>query len=463
MRPHYYLFCFLLLSLGGQPIPSLAQGIYYLPAPTAAAPLPAATMYVARVFDARAQRTSLGRVPLNTSQLAVPTTFRQGLTPVLQAFYDQQAPGQPGARPLLLRLLNLEVGVAPGATATVVADFYTPRPDSSYQLVARFADLISQPTGWLTNSTKHLPDVLGELLLKSLTQARNPAAWLAGGPSFSAAYVLDPAPHPAEVLPVLAADFRPRPGFYHSLREFWLNAPSEPGSPEVETHAYLGTEWAGDVASQPFRRRADGRREAATDAWGFSDGQDFYLHVGESFYRLTRRGVGFTFYGQLGDDPTYQAIARANTRTSFFYGGLVGAAMNGVSTPSDKRRVLFGFDPLTGGTSLDPSTATVPLATRPTHLFVYRPRGDKGPPVRIRLAEDQPARELAAGDYLTFEPSEGLPVQVCLRTADSTETHFSVLPTAEAPTYLECRATAATPLRLIPDATGASALNRLAR
>jgi hypothetical protein len=141
-------------------------------------------------------------------------------------------------------------------------------------------------------------------------------------------------------------------------------------------------------------------------------------------------------------------------------GGLLASA----AAPSPERRALFSLNTLTGGTSLDPSAINAPLATRPTQLFVYRPRSAKGPAVRIRLGEEQTTQELAAGQFLSFSPNSDQPLRVYVYFLPGAgpETSLTITPTAEAPTYLECVPKLEKPLHQVPDKEGAAVLNKLA-
>ena len=195
--------------------------------------------------------------------------------------------------------------------------------------------------------------------------------------------------------------------------------------------------------------------------WGFCDGERFYIRRGRNFYELTRRGPGFVHFGQLDDDPEFRS---ASGSRNFSKAMVVGWAAAGASSPSGERRALFTFSPLTGKSSLNQSSsAAVAIAGRPTHLFIYRPRSEKGPAVRIRLADAQPAQELAAGDCLTFEPASDAPLRVCLLPTTGAPVYLAITPTAEAPTYLECRPATPEPLRKVKDTAGAAALTKLVK
>jgi hypothetical protein len=452
-------FIFLILVLGGSAQLCAAQGFYYLAPPKVRAALPAGQHVVTHVVDARSQRASLGLVTRQGGlQLAA---FRDGLPATLQAFFAKYAYANPGAQPLVMRLTNLEIAetnttLAEIATAGLVANFYAQQPDSSYRLVAHFAQ--TQARSALDVTGQH-PSTIGELLLAAVALARERAAGATAGPAYSLPQLLDPQPLPGETLPVLDQAVRPRPGYYHTISEFWHNQPSEPGQPTGEVKTAQNAEWAGDKYYKPYRTTAQGRYEPVTDVWGFCDGQNYYVRLGAEFYQLKRNGTNFDFFGSSGNNPALHTAVN-------MLGVATAATMGmGLFSTNGEHRVLYHLNLLTGTFSLNQtnSAVTTTVAGRPTHLFIYRPRAEKGPPVRIRLADDQPAQELAAGDFLTFEPASDAPLRVCLLPAAGEPAYLAITPTAEAPTYLECRPTTPEPLRKVQDAAGAAALSKLVK
>lgn len=452
-------FIFLVLVLGASAQLGAAQGFYYLAPPRARAALPIGQHVVAHVVDARSQRASLGLVTRQGGlQLAA---FREGLPATVQDFFAKYAYAPPGARPLVMRLTNLELAetgtsLVETATAGLVADFYAQQPDSSYRLVAHFAQL--QQRSALDVTGLH-PTTIGELLLAAVAQAREQAAGAPAGPAYPLPRLLDPQPLPGETLPVLDPATHPRPGYYHTIGEFWHNQPSEPGQPTGEVKTAQNAEWAGDKRYKPYRINAQGRYEPVTDVWGFCDGQDYYVRLGAEFYQLKRNGSNFDFFGSFGNNPAL------HTAVNMLYVATMATAGVGVFSTNAEHRVLYHLNLLTGTFSLNQtnSAVTTTVANRPTHLFVYRPRGEKGAPVRIRLADDQPAQELAAGDFLTFEPASDVPLRVCLLPATGAPVYLPLTPTADAPTYLECRPTTPEPLRKVKDTAGAAALSKLVK
>ena len=466
------LLAFILLLRLGAAGPAAAQAFYYVPAPATMAAFAPGPAYVARVVDARPQRASLGLVVRAGKERAA--TFHEGVAGTLQGFFRTHASGFAGAVPLVLRVSGLEIAELPGslvegrlseaAMAGLVADFYAPQPDSSYRLVLRFANL--RRAGGFDATSQHAEN-LGNLLLEAAELGSQPAAWLTDGPRYSKTQVFASQPLPGEGLLVRSLAGRPQAGFYSSIVDFWLNRPSEPGPPLVEQQPYANPAWAGELETRAYRSQA-GRRVLATDVWGFCDGQDAYLRRGRNFYKLERRDADFFFVGPASEDPIFRKASsdRAGGNAALL-GGVLGGTLVGAAdaAAANGPRTLLRLSLLTGEVRLaqSNSTAATTVANRPTHLFIYRPRSEKGPAVRIRLAEGEPAKELAAGEFLTFEPASDQPLRVCLLPAAGPETYLAVTPTSESPTYLECRPTAAAPLRKVNDAAGAAALDRLVR
>ena len=394
-------------------------------------------------------------------QGAQPLLFREGVGKALNDFFTRFAPGQPPALPLTMRLTELVLAETQGFTPTVMArmqaEFYWQQPDSSYLLVASFARTSQQSVVGGPNATllSHAAN-LGALWLSAATVGADRTAWLTAGPRYPAAHVAAATASTVAPLAILAPNAPLQPGFYYSLTDFTSNQPSETGQPEVESRPYLGTEWAGDVELKPYHQ-VNGQRVLATNVWGFCDGTHAYIRQGPDFYQLRQREGTFVFFGRTGAGPLLHSAANLLSLASLANGA--GA----IVTTTAEHRALYQLDIATGEVRLSPSAWAAPstLHTRPTQVFVYRPRSAKGPAVRIQLADGQPAQELAAGSYLDFSPPANQPIRLSLLPAQGPAVELPLVPTSEAALYLECLPAAAEPLRQVKNATGAAALNRL--
>lgn len=457
-------FTFLaILSLAVKIITCEAQVVQYLAEPQGLTPRPAAPAYVARVLDARPYHTALGYTKAS-SELAQPLMFRDELTTAMQSYFTRFAPGQPQALPLVLRLTKLETDEetrylsTAKVTATMEAVLFAPQPDGTYRAVASFAQRLQHPISGgpgaaLASHTANL----AALFLKAAVVGADQAAWLAPGPSYSLAQLAAVVPPTAS--PSLPVPGAPRkPGFYYSWAEFSADTPGEPGMPEVEINPLAGSQWVGDADIKPYHLR-NGKRVLATDVWGFSDGEQAYIRQGRDFYQLRPHENDYIFFGRSGTDAlthsTINVLGAASLLTTGVY----------VRSTNPEHRALYRLSTTNGLISESESMGTTLSSggERPTQLFVYRPRGAKGLPVRIRLSSGEAPQELQAGDFLSFSPPIGATTTVYLIPATGPEIALPIIATSQHAIYLECQPAAPAPLRQVKEDTGAAAVTRLVK
>lgn len=450
------------LSLAVKSITCAAQVVQYLAEPQGLTPLPVAPAYVARVLDARPYHTALGYTKAGGA-VAQPLMFREELATAMQSCFTRFAPGQPQAVPLVLRLTKLEADEetrylsAAKVTATMEAVLFAPQPDGTYRAVANFAQRLQRPISGgpgaaLASHTANL----AALFLNAAVVGADQAAWLAPGPSYSVAQLAAAAPAASRPLPAPGAPRKP--GFYYSWAEFSADTPGEPGMPEVEITSLAGSQWVGDADIKPYHLR-NGKRVLATDVWGFSNGEQAYIRQGRDFYQLRPHENDYIFFGRSGADAlthsTINVLGAASLLTTGVY----------VRSTNPEHRALYRLSTASGLISESESMGTT-LASggeRPTQLFVYRPRGAKGPPVRIRLSTGEASQELRAGDFLSFSPPIGATTMVYLVPAAGPETALPVVATSQHAIYLECQPVAPAPLRQVKEDTGAAAVTRLVK
>jgi hypothetical protein len=435
--------------------PGAAQVVQYLPPLVAARAVPPGLVGVSRVVDARPGRPLALGYSLSGGAGPQPVTFAQPLAPTLLAFLQQQMPPSeiPG-RALVMRLTRLEIEELKLQTlARLEAEFYRLAPDSSYQLVARCAETAQRPmTGKREAALSAHSQNLSDVLLGALGMGGNLAQWLPNGPrrlnsQLQASELAQPA---GPRWPILAEGATRRAGFYRTFDDFRNDKPTEADRLEVERHATSNAERADDYGVTPYYREANGRRRLATSYWGFSDGQYAYIQFDYAYHRLLPQPGGFMFYTQAKFHghgvPGYGTAALTRERYEL---DLVA----GTGTPFLPAQHL--------PKQQIPAQHLLNPQSRPTQLLIYRPRSAKGPAAQIRLAPDQPAQSLAAGEYLQFSPLADQPLTVRVQLAGGIEATLPVLPAAETAVYLECRPGQAVPLQQVKVEVGAAAVSRL--
>jgi hypothetical protein len=446
------LGCLTLARLGA------AQVVQYLPPLVAAHAVLPGLVGVSRVVDARPSSPPTLGYSLSGGAGPQPVTFAQPLAPTLLAFLQQQVPPSkiPG-RELVMRLTRLELEeLKLQAVARLEAEFYRMAPDSSYQLVARCTEAAQRPiTGKREVSLIVHSQNLSDVLQRALGTGGNLAQWLPNGPRRANSQLQAPESGgpPGPRWPILGEGAPRRPGFYRTFDDFRNNRPTEADRMEVKRHPNSNAERADDYGVAPYYREANGRRKPATIYWGFSDGQHAYIRFDFAYYRLLPQPGGFMF--------DTQTKLRSNGGL-YINGGFYPTAS---IKPHEHYEIDLDTDTgvpfLPGHHSLKPQSQLLNPQSRPTQLLIYRPRSAKGPAAQIRLAPDQPAQSLAAGEYLQFSPPADQPLTVRVQLAGGGEATLPILPTAETAVYLECRPGQAVPLQQVKVEVGATAVSRL--
>ena len=440
--------------------PASAQQVYYIDLNNLPLALPTRTFFIKQVADGRPSRSlGVGSVLRGLGNVPRPADLRPSPALALQAVCDAQLPARPTDQPVLavVRALFVQENMTfstEQARDDLALDFYL--LDAAGQAHFALSTTETVASKGLETTGRHGRQLV-QALQACLTQL-NAANWVsvAAGPGVSVAdAVAGRTGDDGTAYPVLAEEGR-RAGFYRTFLDFRNNSPIQTPALVVEARPNTHRGWGSSSVYTPYLQRPDGTTgEALRGAWGFSDGKQLFIYHRNGYYLLIPQGSGFRFLGPSAPDP--QAMT-----TGALLGGAIGGAI--VASSTSNQPTDYSLDLRTGRVGpLELATNTSPSAERPTQVFVYRPRNAKGPAVRIRLGADQPVRELAAGDYLELAPVAGQPLQISLVPATGPEVPLAVVPTSEAPTYLECRPDEAVPLRQVAVEAGAAAINRLVK
>ncbi len=322
----------LLVALTGrtQPIP------YYFSLPDASkaeavAGATTSAWHVARVLDARTDRSRLGTVRRGLDNLPAPAMLTQPLPAAVLAYCRQQLPPRPGTRPVVLRLLTIGVGedvrpTSENGEAEVIGEFLEAQPDSSFRVLLPVAESLRR--GGM-DVTLHHPANLGKLLSQALgTLAALPATAPEAAPPLSREDALA-GRGGMPPFPVLTAGTSER-GVYRSFDDFRANrltALSRPFELKPTSRSLKGKQgqfdeleafYLGLSASQPRELLPLG------ELWGLSDGHTRYIVHEKRLYPLLPfpNGRSLTFTAQA-------PIDMAGSGSRALLGGLAGGAIGG--------------------------------------------------------------------------------------------------------------------------------------
>ena len=438
--------------------------------------VPAGPWQVTRVLDLRADRSRLGSVHRGIANEMASADFTQPLAPELLQFIQAHRPPQPGARPVVMRVLTLALSedlrtTSEHAEAELIADFLEPQADSTFRVLLTVGE-VARRGG--VDVTKFHPANVALTVQQALHQLAALSPAVATGETLSRADVLAGRGGAAAQRFAIQTASTPKRGFYRSFQEFRNNTPSESKYPFVIEHvAHAGKRWAGSDEVHAYYLQTDvahPRRLVYVDnLWGLSDGKETLIVYRGRFHKLMPApdGRGYTFIGP----PVFDAQASNNVAAGAVLGGIVGAAIAGAANgaaPMDlyelhlaSGRVVPAQEAGQAGTN---GSATAPDSAR---VYVYR-RFDSPKEQLVSLsATDQPTTVLHARQWRSLIwRDRRRDLKICIQVGSGPENCREFVPDFSQPTYLECTVPpngGAAVLRPVPANEGLFELRRIQR
>lgn len=484
------LGCLLAATTQAQPTP------YYFSLPDASKAEPVAgaatsAWHVARVIDARADRSRLGTVRRGLDNLPAPAMLTQPLPAAMLAFCRQQLPPHPGSHPVVLRLLIIQVGedvrpTSENGEAEIVGEFLEAQPDSSFRVLLPVAESLRR--GGM-DVTLHHPANLGKLLTQALAKlAALPATANPVAPTLSREDALAG----RGGLPPFAVQTAAtsEPGVYRTIDDFRANRLTPTARPfelkptprslkgklgnfeELEAYfIYLD-------AQQPRELMGIG------GLWGLTDGHTRYIVYQNRLYPLLpgSDGRSYTFTAQA-------PIDMAGSGSRALLGGLAGGAIGGaVAAGAGSRAGLTTFEVhLPTGRVVQQDAETrlsndgfVSENPEAGKLYLFRRADNVANEPLVVLMNGREVARLLPKQYVSLPaPDQHTELVLCLQRPTATAATPEATQAIQAPAcmpvapdrsgavYIECVAlpAAAQPptFRIVPARTGTAQVNQMRR
>ncbi|WP_345113370.1 hypothetical protein [Hymenobacter algoricola] len=430
MKLRYLPLLFLLLLTK----PAAAQ-VFTIELPPVPA-LPASQFRVAKVVDARADRTMLGYVQQGLDNHRVPANFGQSLAAELQSFLGQQ-PADAAARPVVLRLHRLRLAEetrasSERANAEIMADFLLQENEHYYPLLSvgigtesKGLDVTRQHAG---NLAKLLTDCLGQLAALPATQRPAPDA-----APLTWAQVQRGDGYQPYLFPIQKTR-EPKRGFYRTFQEFQNNSPGQDTKPfEMTQKPRPGKQWDGQPHIDALLlATTNGLRTSVRGVWGLSDGQTAYIFQRGSYFPLLPTAAGYTFTGFAPVDPNE---ALTGLVLGSMVGGIVGGAIGSAIAGGGHEPMEYEMSPTTGNLLALRAPDGFAAAADTAAVYLYRRVATSfGPPVQV-LVDGKDAGTLGPEQYLALTwRDRRRDMTICLQ--DAQHTCHTFLPVFGTTTYL---------------------------
>ncbi|MBO2009381.1 hypothetical protein [Hymenobacter negativus] len=382
---------------------------YYLDLSKETISLPARTLYVEQVLDARVGHPVIGIIYRGMYDKQAPVLFRKSLEMDLTAWLQQQLPSRSTDHAVVLCVRQLSVsetvhGTTKGAVASadLIADIYAHQPDG-YHFVRTVADQVAGNGIYInSNHAAHLAKVLQSCLFQVLD-----TDWARPQPARTLAQLSTDKPH-GMARPAILQVAVPQRGIYFNLEQFLTNQPDTTAELRIDTVGVHGvttilepgvptgnnSEWKGTAVLRARMHTAKGDRIPPRQVWGFSDGRQAYFRQINYYRPLTRQGDFYLFVGAAPVDVT---AANQRARNNAVMGGAVGAYASGPMGNTGQPTV-YALDIRTGQTGLFPAPGQL-VKHDTAFVYVYRPIGGSPEPQRV-LVDDHQIGQLRPGESL---------------------------------------------------------------
>ncbi|EMR04315.1 hypothetical protein [Cesiribacter andamanensis] len=315
------------------------------------------SLRVEEIIDQRPAKSSIGWVQKGMVNQKQPVNFKNGFTTELMRFINSHGAGPAAQLPLVLKIQKLTVWEETlfskeYAHAELALTFYA-KKDEHYLYLAS-ASAVTKSSGMdvtgkhddnLVRVWQQCFDQLARENLQERLQAATPL-------SLADLMQESNAATPQEFAILTTA---PKAGVYGSFQEFRDNSPGNTIPITIKEKGRL--DYVAHFVPD---------NQKVTNAWGFSDGNTFYIHYSNSFFPLVQHEEGFVFYG-------YGAINSQHVATAAVLGGAIGGAIAG-ATSGKGQTVEYSLNMLTGTVQSPENEQFLPTTdeTTPATITLYR-------------------------------------------------------------------------------------------
>jgi hypothetical protein len=181
----------------------------------------------------------------------------------------------------------------------ISAEFFT-HNETGYRFVGNYDSVVNKKGEWLPNNCDKLLEKVAKGLLK---EADDLLAISKTGNSFFTNEQFDSLLVSRFYHPVLKAD-KPAKGVYFSYTDFLNN------NPVVKDYT---------VVSEKSRTIDYAGRKTGDSAWGYSDGETIYMHIGTAYYRLYKAQNTFEVIGPASVEITNSLLEKSFRVAADFY------------------------------------------------------------------------------------------------------------------------------------------------
>lgn len=407
--------------------------------------LPNSNFYISQVIDARLDKSTIGTVQTGIANSRKIAKFEKELPEELMSLFNRSLLPQEGKKPVILKVIAFQIkektrSFSEAAIVEMKLDFIYQNSAEEYMFLYQASTLSKKNGAEVTarhdeNIIKALQDCFTQFtsfnIHSLIKQAQVMLPEELGKGSLAVTDTLS--------YPILHLDSTYKKGVYQNFIEFRSNNPGIVKPLDIEQRERMAKSWQGTYQIQPYILEADGKKRNPRKSWGFSDGENIYIHFRNEYYPLEKLGSIFTFDAHVPSDMPV-----------VYTGGIITGVITAAATAAvaasatNNSKATYVLDIITGRIyEYGNYTYKGKMTGQGSSKIVFYFIGDKSTPdqsVQLSLSDkrDTLTADLQLNSSVELEWTE---VTDVLYACDENNTNdcLTFLPQINQITYIECK------------------------
>jgi hypothetical protein len=370
----------------------------------------------------------------------VGANFTKGFKPELMDFFSKNLPAQHNLQPVILKILKFQISENTGlateaAKAEVAIDFIYQQNDKYYQLFRGIG--VAKKNSGLDVTGSHDNNIKAAIEqcfrqferqdIAHYMATANALSWQEVSKDFLA--TLETHNYP------ILTDSATKKGIYRSFLDFRNNQPLSVQNLLVEKVTRESRNLRNIYEVRPFLTEPDGSKKLLKNVWGFSDGENVYVHFNKDYFLMDRDGNTFSFYGYGPMNNNSPAVAAGAVA-----GGMIGGAVVAVATQR-ATQAEYIVDMMSGQiVSVDNARVEVinsHAAEYPAKIALYWWSGAPASQALNVYVNDSLMYTIQPKSLIEIEwENMSTEIKICLK--DQQEACFTFIPNFKKINYIEC-------------------------
>lgn len=398
--------------------------------------------YVSDIIDARISKNNIGWVQRGLVNSRTEANLAKGFKPELTDFFNRNLPAQNNLQAVIVKILKFQVSehttaYSESAKAEVAIDFIYQKDDKFYHLFRCIGveksygmDVTARHDDNIKTAIEQCIKQFSRESIEQLLAKANPSTLSEMSKDFLS--TLETHDYP------ILTDSVMKKGIYQSFLDFRNNQPLTAQNLVIEKVNKTSKQLQNIYEVKPYLLEADGSKKSLKNIWGFSDGENLYIHHNKDFFLIDRDGNTFSFYG-YGPVNTNNAAVVAGAVA----GGMIGGAIVGAATQR-ATQAEYILDMMSGHIlSIENASVEMrpnPVVEYPAKITLYWWSGAASTEVLNVYVNDSLVHSIQPKSQIELEwGNMSTEMNICVKSQQ--EVCYTFIPNFKKINYIECSVT----------------------